>query len=399
LVENSNNYNGSGNYAQIQLFQIESSKDPQQGQKLRNEIEKLSIKFMELDDNEIHILREKKTIILELADKFEQLHEIGEYIFPITQIASDIYKYLSRKGYKIHKTYVYDVIRECAPQYSNNSNNVNSHLYQNVESLPIDIKIERQKIIDAVNLLHRVNPGVLSTHQLQETIPKLVDIANNHTDYADQNNILILNENEASTTPHYDSEEADPFKDAVITDRPDSRPSSISGATYRLADSYGCLQKTVKANADMMVMYPPESTDAEVEIKGANEINDLADFNYKLDQSIKGGTDRKYRRSLLQWAKISDDEETWGKHAASSKNPYIAKFRDPKTGEWKQEVRKLTREQIGDKSPKVRDFILTFKKLLPAYFRMMEWSERYLHPYTNGESVKLSSKLSDRSLR
>lgn len=390
--------NSSAN-GQIQIFQTESSRDPQLGNKLRNEIENLAIKFIELDDSETKILREKKIIILEIADKFEQLKEIGEYIFPITQICSDIYKYLSRKGYDISKTYVYDVIRDFAPQYSNNHNNPNSNSYQNVNSLQIDIKIQQKQVDDYCNFLHKTNPKLLTRHQIQEIIPKLDEVVSNLVDYAKEHDILLINESEGATTPNYDSEEADPFKDPVITDKPDPRPSSISGATYRLADSYGCLQKTTKANADMMVQYPPDETDTEVEVKGANEINDLADFNYQLDKSIKGGTDRKYRRSLLQWAKISDDEDTWGKHAASSKNPYIAKFRDPKTGEWKQEVRKLTREQIGDKAPKVRDFIMTFKRLLPAYFKMMEWSERYLHPYTNGESVKLSSKLSDRSLR
>ena len=114
---------------------------------------------------------------------------------------------------------------------------------------------------------------------------------------------------------------------------------------------------------------------------------------------FKSGTDRKYRRSVFEWVKIAEDENDWGKHAASSKNPYVARFKDPKTGEWKEEVRKLTREQIGDKSPKVRQFVKKFYMLMPAGISMIRWSERYLNPYTNGESVKLSSKLSDRSLR
>ena len=399
MVENGFN-NSSGNSAQIQIFNLESSKDPQQGQQLRNEIENLATKFIELDDKETHILREKKMIILEIADKFEQLKEINEYIFPITSICSDIYKYLSRKGYDISRRYVYEVIKDFAPQYSNHTtNSVVADSYQSVHSSQIDIKIEQKQADDSTNFLHKLNPKVLSRHQIQELIPKLDDVVSNLVDYAKEHDILLLSEEQANgTTPNYDADEADPFRDPVITDQPDPRPSTISAATYRLAESYTTLGKTVKANADMMVQYPPDTNDIEVEIKGANDINDLADFNYLLDKSIKGGTDRKYRRSLLQWAKISEDEDTWGKHAASSKNPYIAKFKD-KEGNWKQEVRKLTREQIGDKSPKVRDFILTFKKLLPGYFRMMKWSEIYLHPFTNGESVKLSGKLSDRSLR
>lgn len=401
MVDNNNNNNGSSTNSsqQIQIFQIESSRDPEQGKILRNEIESLAVKFIELDDTETKILREKKMIILEMADKFEQLKELGEYIFPITYIASDIYRYLNRKGYDVTKQYVYEVIREFAPQYSNNINNPNSNLYQNGNSLPNDIKIEQVQTDNEVNHLYKINPQLLTRHQISEHISKLDNIIQKYVDYAKQQNILILSEQETDSTPHYDSEEADPFKDSVITDQPEARPSNISGASFRLENAFYLLSKTIGANARMMVDYPPEIDDPELEVKGANEINEMADFILELDRSIKGGTDRKYRRSILQWAAITDDEEMWGKHAASSKNPYIARFRDPKTGEWKTEIRKLTREQIGDKAPKVREFTLTFKRYLPAFYRFMKWSELCLHQYTNGESVKLGPKLSDRSLR
>lgn len=405
MVESNYTNNSSGNYNQIQIFQVESSKDPQQGKKLRNEIEFLANQFIDLDHDETRILRDKKKIILEMADKFEQLHEIGEYIFPITQICSDIYKYLSKKGYSISKTYVYEVIKDFAPQYSNNhQQNENSNsdddddVYQKVNSGQIDIQIIRKKVEEASEFLYKLNPNLLSRHQIQDIIPKHDEFVANIIDFAKRHDILIVNSGEESSTPNYDSSEADPFKDPVITDKPGARPSNLSDASFRLAKAFYLLSKTIEANAKMMVDYPPDPNDVELEIKGVNDINEMADFIEQLDISIKGGTDRKYRRSILQWAAITDDEETWGKHAASSKNPYIARFKD-KDGNWKQEVRKLTREQIGDKAPKVREFTKTFKSYLPAFYKFMKWSEICLHPFTNGESVKLSGKLSDRSLR
>jgi hypothetical protein len=150
----------------------------------------------------------------------------------------------------------------------------------------------------------------------------------------------------------------------------------------------------------MMLNYPPDPEDQELEMKGAQMIREWASwFRDVLAVCFKSGTDRKYRRSIFEWVKIADDENDWGKHAASSKNPYLAKFQDPKTGEWKEEIRKLTREQIGDKSPKVREFTRTFAKLVPAGIGLIRWSEKNLNPFTNGESIKLGPKLSDRSLR
>jgi hypothetical protein len=149
----------------------------------------------------------------------------------------------------------------------------------------------------------------------------------------------------------------------------------------------------------MMMKYPPDENDTHMEIEAVREIREWKQFWKLLTQGLKGGTDRKYRRSIVQWVKIAQDENDWGKHAASSKNPYQARFIDPETGEMKEEIRKLTREQIGDVSPKVREFALLFKRAVPACFKFITWSEYYLHPWTNGLSTKLSDKLSDRSLR
>jgi hypothetical protein len=148
-----------------------------------------------------------------------------------------------------------------------------------------------------------------------------------------------------------------------------------------------------------MEKYPPEESDRVMEVEAVKEVREWKQFWLLLTQGLKGGTDRKYRRSIVQWVKIAQDENDWGKHAASSKNPYTARFIDPQTGELKEEIRKLTREQIGDVSPKVREFALLFKKAVPACFKFLGWSEIYLHPWTNGLSTKLSDKLSDRSLR
>jgi hypothetical protein len=193
----------------------------------------------------------------------------------------------------------------------------------------------------------------------------------------------------------------DPFKDPIFTDTPQTRqtPSTLAMETIDLGKAIQDCGRTIESTGKMMEKYPPEESDKVMEVEAVKEVREWKTFWLLLTQGLKGGTDRKYRRSIVQWVKIAQDENDWGKHAASSKNPYTARFVDPQTGELKEEIRKLTREQIGDVSPKVREFALLFKKAVPACFKFLGWSEIYLHPWTNGLSTKLSDKLSDRSLR
>jgi hypothetical protein len=381
-----------------ELFCVEKSTNKELGKQIRNEIENLANKFMELDDAEERILRSKKSIILEIADKFETLKEIGEYELPIHTIASSVLRYLQIKGYSVTKIHVYNVIRDNAPQYISISAEGNS--YQDVNSLQLDINLERSKITDAVQTLKNANWKILKRDQVQDSHDSIFEIVDTLDDFVRENEISTTRGDEG--IPHYDSQELDPFKDPVITDKSSQEPreSNLSSATFELADAIDHLAKIVRANAKMMMSYPPDPEDQELEMKGAQRIREWASwFRDVLAVCFKSGTDRKYRRSIFEWVKIADDENDWGKHAASSKNPYLAKFQDPKTGEWKQEIRKLTREQIGDKSPKVREFTRTFAKLIPAGIDIIRWSEKNLNPFTNGESIKLGPKLSDRSLR
>jgi hypothetical protein len=380
-----------------ELFCVEKSTNKELGKQIRSEIANLANKFMELDDQETKILRSKKSILLEIADKFETLKEIGEFELPIYKIGGQVLRYLQIKGYDVANRYAYEVFRQNAPQYISISS---SNSYQDQSTADLDINIERNSILDAVQTLKNANWKILKRDQIQDSHDSIFEIVDSLDDF--------VRENEISTTrgeediPHYDSQELDPFKDPVITDKLSQEPkeSNLSSATFELADAIDHLAKIVRANAKMMLSYPPDPEDQDLEMKGAQRVREWASwFRDVLAVCFKSGTDRKYRRSIFEWVKIADDENDWGKHAASSKNPYLAKFQDPKTGEWKEEIRKLTREQIGDKSPKVREFTRTFAKLVPAGIDIIRWSEKNLNPFTNGESIKLGPKLSDRSLR
>jgi hypothetical protein len=386
-------FNSNGNQTTTQFFNPENSSNPVLGNQIRQEIDILATKFIELDDQERSIKRDKKSIILELADKFERLHEIGEFSLPIDRIGARLYTYLQRKGIDISDRYIRQVLSENAPQYLNSS-------YQHGNSTDNDIKIYQDEIMEAVNKLANVKYDLMKREQVQEIITKFYEGLDSSETYADEHNIIAV-PSEAVTEPHFDSEELDPFRDQITTDVPDpkDKPSTLAQATIELGNSIEKCGKTIRATGEMMLDYPPDENDREMEVEAVKRVNEWNQFWQLLTQSLKGGTDRKYRRSVLQWIKIADDESDWGKHASSSKNPYIARFIDPETGQWKEEIRKLTREQIGDVSPRIREFALLFKRSVPACFDFLKWSETYLHPYTNGLSKKLSAKLSDRSLR
>lgn len=383
--------NNQNNNQLNEIFIIEKSRNPELGAKIRYEIESLANQFIIFDDQEKAIRRSKKSLILEIADKFEQLYELGEYPFPIENICSSIYRYLQRKGFDVSDRYIREVIKENAPQYLNS--------YQSRNSSDIDIKLAQDEILEAVKILKEANLDVLKTEQIQDVVPTIYEIADESADYAQQHNINPAPHGK-SQEAHYDSEELDPFKDHIPCDKPDPRetPSTLVDATMKLGESILKCGNTIVNTAKMMQEYPPDEEDISLEIEAVKHVNDWCTFWDTLSLALKNGTDRKYRRSVIQWTQIADDEESWGKHASSSKNPYVAKFKD-KNGNWQSEVRKLTREQIGDVAPKAREFALLFKRTVPACYDMIKWAEICMFPYASGLSVKLHDKLEDRSLR
>ena len=377
-------------------FSTSNSSNRELGNTIRQEIEILATEFMRLDDQEREIKRDKKSLILEMADKFESLHELGEFPYPIHRIGSYLYKYLQKKGFDISNVHIWNVLKDNAPQYINSS-------YQEINSKDIDIEIYRKETLETVHKLKDTKLELLSREDVQELLTLLYECVDTHEEYATTNGITAVpsSSQQGSQVPHYDSDDLDPFKDAIFTDTPNTRqtPSTLALETIELGKTIQDCGRTIESTGKMMEKYPPEENDRIMEVEAVKEVREWKQFWRLLTQGLKGGTDRKYRRSIVQWVKIAQDEDDWGKHAASSKNPYQARFIDPVTGELKEEIRKLTREQIGDVSPKVREFALLFKRAVPACLKFVTWSEFYLHPWTNGLSTKLSDKLSDRSLR
>lgn len=377
------------------IFTPENSSNIGLGIQIRQQIESLANMFIGLDDQEKTIKINKKSLVLEMADSFERLHSIGEYPFPINNICNSIYRYLYRKGFDISDRYIQKILKENAPQYLNYS-------YQRANSSAIDIKLSQEETLEALRILKDTNLDALRVEQIQDLIPSLYEIIDDCEDYAQRNNITPApsGRGKETTTPQYDSEDNDPYKEHIPCDKPDQRttPSNLVDATFRLGESILKCGNTIINIAKMMKEYPPNAEDLEMEVNAVKRVNEWRSFWDVLALALKNGTDRKYRRSVIQWTQIADDEKDWGKHAASSKNPYIARFKD-KDGNWKEEVRKLTREQIGDVAPKAREFALLFKKVLPACLDFIHCSEIYLFPYAAGLSTKLHDKLQDRSMR
>ena len=97
-------------------FSTSNSSNRELGNTIRQEIEILATEFMRLDDQEREIKRDKKSLILEMADKFESLHELGEFPYPIHRIGSYLYKYLQKKGFDISNVHIWNVLKDNAPQ-------------------------------------------------------------------------------------------------------------------------------------------------------------------------------------------------------------------------------------------------------------------------------------------
>ena len=377
----------------LNIFAPENSSNQTLGAQIRQQIEELALNFIQIDDQEKTLKRNKKSIILEMADKFERLHELGEFPLPINHICSSLYRYLQRKGFDISDRYIQLVLSENAPQYTNSST------YHKVNLSEIDIKFEQDEIMEALKTLKNANLNVLKSEQIQDLVPDIFETAYQYEDFAHRNGITP-SPNQQAQQAHYDAEELDPFRDTIVTDKPDPRstPSTLAEATMFLGETILKCGDTIINTAKMMELYPPNEDDLELEKDAVKRVYEWATFWEMLTSSLKNGTDRKYRRSVIQWKKIADDESDFGKHASASKNPYISKFKD-KNGEWKEEIRRLTREQIGDRAPKAREFALLFKRSVPACYDMIKWAEVCMFPFASGLSTKLHDKLSERSLR
>lgn len=382
-------------FAESIFFSPENSSNIELGQKIRNKIETLANTFLELDDQEKTIQRSKKSIILEMADNFERLHYLGEYPFPINNICSSIYHYLQRKGFSISDRYIQIILKENAPQYVNTAYQRNN--MKNTST--IDIKIQQDILMEAVQTLKTTDLSILKTEQIQDLIPSLYETVDQYEEYAKEHNITPAPA-ERSQEAHYDSEDNDPYKEHIPCGKPDPRSTSapLAEATIQCGESMMRCSQTIINTGKMMKAYPPDENDKEMEVNAVIRVIDWRTFWDALTEALKAGTDRKYRRSILQWLKIAHDEDAFGKHAACSKNAYLAKFRD-KDGNIKEEIRKLTREQVGDKAPKVRELTATLRKTMPAVLDWIFWAEDYLNAWTSGLSILLHDKLEDRSLR
>src|SRR5215208_2466315 len=204
--ENINNNNTNN------IFTPSNSDNKELGHSIRQEIEILATEFIRLDDQERAIKRDKKSLILEIADKFERLHEINEFPYPIHKIGSYLYRYLQRKGFSVSDEYIRIILKENAPQYINSS-------CQDSNSSDIDIKIYRKQVLDAARLLKDAQLDLLSRDDIQELIQTEYEGIDQHEAFADANNITPLPSGPQSGEhiPHYDVEDLDPFKDPIFT--------------------------------------------------------------------------------------------------------------------------------------------------------------------------------------
>ncbi|HET6716391.1 MAG TPA: hypothetical protein VFG90_04625, partial [Nitrososphaeraceae archaeon] len=212
------------------IFSPSNSSNKELGAQIRQEIENLATHFITLDDQERQIKRDKKSLILEMADKFERLHEINEFPYPIHRIGSYLYKFLQRKGFDVSDRYIQIVLKENAPQYLNNS-------YQEANSSDIDIKIYRQQIQDAADTYRNAQLDLLSRDQIQELISIQYEFIDKLEEYADANNIIAVPRGQqVEHTPSYDVQDLDPFKDPIFTDTPQNRqtPSTLALETIDL---------------------------------------------------------------------------------------------------------------------------------------------------------------------
>lgn len=159
--------------------------------------------------------------------------------------------------------------------------------------------------------------------------------------------------------------------DVIRTEGPEPRKSKLQESWLRIEALAGQVAKKVYA-------YPPPLEKDEEWAKAVDALGDV----------FQPWTDKKFRKDMQGWLKVQLDNIDFGKHAAGCINYTVSS---------RGEVRKLTREQVGDKYEEIILFALKLYHSAIAFPEMTQWYETQFEPWDADRSVRMFSKLSDKA--
>ena len=385
----------------------------------------------------------KKELILELANIYEWYAANGYFIHPTTTICSEILRVLKRKDINIDRTWVWRVLDA---RYKNlighkTSKSVTTQQIED-KNLLLDNKVlyehKLEQLQDSTTNLEYLTDKQLKElyYQGNELNNKLVKIAvernlhvtvtpdlkemvelikeqakrrrekesntrgNDNNDNSNSNSESNNSSSESGNDNSLSEEERRQEEDASLDDLLESairadKPYDLPIDNY-FADMIEYDGKLSQIMAEYARIYPPSQEFIE-------EYGPLLAVKIYMKTP---GTDMKSKRSFCRLVELGDIYDDHGKHGSSSLDKAVGMFKDRLTKEIVRVERSLTREHLGQKIPRVKDIRELLYEYLPGEYALTKWyegdvatkHELSMQRFAVGHSVKLSSKLSDRSI-
>jgi hypothetical protein len=309
-----------------------------------------------LNDRELHESElSMRVAALEMAANLEELYNLKAFNLPINCIFNVILTELKKNGLsESGRRALYRVFdTEETKKFRFLTNIETSYTCDNVTNIANiheELDTQQKQITESINTLKRFDCMPQYNKDLyRDATESLLDITQSMVQNCDNNGILLLQ--------HNTQQQRDNAKklDTCRIKKPDPAESDITGWLKLLIEE---LQKV----HDKFLSYHPEKIE--------DAINYCQGIKVHV-QLLRSIVDDKWARNYWAWLGVIKEMKSQSKHSAMSKSGIMGA---------QGRIRKLTREQIGDKADEVLEFAMQFIEHSPAYWDLMYASAKLREP-------------------
>lgn len=300
--------------------------------------EQIKITIREIFDLDSNIEKDSLTLkqkIQRLAEQYEELYNLHGNPEQISEICSQI----SRMFEKTDKPHLRNYVTEVLPSKFKRVKieDSTSHLTSSQSDVPEECIIAFEQMKEFANQLNNPKFGLLTRDNIRELWDKSITAADNFQKICTEFNISLIKGKDQNPLDDIKDAADKDAGDKVKEEKPLSKmsPEEIAKLPHVLA-----VDKVINdfvAIRRALIEYPIELDDP--------LIGDIENSFDALHLDLQHSSDKKYRRTLLQWGDILYEAgEQGGTSAASHSGVQCAGLTDQKTGQ--PLFRNITKEQI-----------------------------------------------------
>lgn len=329
----------------------------------------------ELEHQEEKLYGQKKEMLLQLVDNYEQLARNGDYKLPLNHICATICSELRAREMWATDRYARDVIpsRFKQTEYDPTSNDKetetddsrsDSYAYSEPPKPfnPLD-DIAQKKPIDEMDdeeLREITEKSWKINKQMREQSREVSRRADNYLEECIKRKVAVDED-----VVHVNGEE----KFTTLVEE------SGESQLYHALKYYA---KVIDKSADKVFKFKPKDKQARAWAKAVMTMAEL----------WKPWADEKYRKDSISWMLVQMDNLAHGKHAAATMNSTITSD---------GQKRALTREQVGDKFEAVFQQAVRFTTAFGDMVALHRWHLATMEKGIGSRAIKMHGRLSEKS--